>query len=259
MKKTILAIGTLIALSGYSIAQPSGQGAGPGPVPCAFTACTVASLNVTGGSTFIGQLGGNTSNWRISASVPTATVPNLIPNSGSPTTGFGSQASGNANVVVGGAENMRWTSTGPLAIVLPTDATTTDNTMCINTSTHVMSSGTGTLGICLGTSSARFKTGITPLVAGLPEIMALSPKAFYLDAAHGDPKKLIYGFIAEDMVNVLPKLVGLDKQGRPNSADYLGVVPVLVKAVQQQESQITNLRAANDNLARRVAKLERHQ
>lgn len=123
---------------------------------------------------------------------------------------------------------------------IASDSGQTDNTVCIDGS-GVTRKGSGTLGICLGTSSARFKTGITALAPGLTEIMALKPKSFYLDKAHGDPTKLMYGFIAEDVVRVLPKLVSKDSLGRPNTADYVGIIPVLVKAIQQQQREIEAL------------------
>lgn len=151
-----------------------------------------------------------------------------------------------------------------------TDATKTDTAVCQDSTSHQFYFGSGTLGICLGTSSARYKSGITEIIPGLNEVLKLKPKSFYLDKAHGDPKKQMYGFIAEDMVKVLPKLVGLDNQGRPNTADYLGVVPVMVHAMQQQEAQIAEqqsqifalrtmnagLRAANDNFNHRLTALE---
>lgn len=133
-------------------------------------------------------------------------------------------------------------NTGLLAVpLISSDATHTDASVCEDTTSHALYSGSGTLGICLGTSSARYKHGITDLAMGLPEIMALKPKAYYLNKDHGDPRKQLYGFMAEDVVKVLPKLVGLDKKGQPNTADYLGMIPVLVKAVQQQQVEIAAL------------------
>jgi hypothetical protein len=63
-----------------------------------------------------------------------------------------------------------------------------------------------------------------------------------LNADHGDPNHELYGFTAEDMQKVLPKLVGLDKSGRANTADYVGLIPVLVKAVQEQQGEIADLK-----------------
>lgn len=125
---------------------------------------------------------------------------------------------------------------------ITSDATHTDSTACLDTTTKALYSGSGTLGICLGTSSARFKHDIAPLGAGLPEIMQLRPVSYKLNADHGDPNKTLYGFTAEQMQPVLPKLVGLDDKGLPNSADYVGLIPVLVRAVQQQQAEIDALK-----------------
>lgn len=290
MKKLALAFAGLIAISHMAFAQGIPPAYGPGPVPCGGVPCTVANLTVTSSavpvngiylsntnavgftaaSALVMQYNLNalvsnsvSASWRLPFLAASSTVPTLVPNNSATTTGIGAQAAGNISFIIAGAEVWRQTSTGPLAIVLPTDGGTTDNTMCVNTTTHVISSGSGTLGICLGTSSARWKTQIAALTPGLAEILKLKSKSFYLDKAHGDPKKQMYGFIAEDMVKVLPKLVGMDKYGRPNTADYLGVVPVLVNALQQENAQVIllkreneNLRVANDNFNRRLSALE---
>lgn len=128
------------------------------------------------------------------------------------------------------------------------DTGLTDATVCAATTTGgggvvgQYYKGTGTAGICLGTSSARYKNNIVDLDVGLPEIMKLRPVEYRLNPDHGDPAKPLYGFLAEDGINVLPKLVGLDDQERPNTMDYLGIVPVLVRAVQQQQAQIDALK-----------------
>lgn len=126
---------------------------------------------------------------------------------------------------------------------LGSDAATADSTVCTTTGTGVLTKGSGTLGICLGTSSERYKTGIASLDAGLDQIMALKPVSYFLDAAHGDPGKRLYGFTAEQGGEVLPTLLGRDAQGQPNTFDYLGVVPVLVKAVQDLSRKLD---ASND-------------
>lgn len=131
------------------------------------------------------------------------------------------------------------------------DAGLTDSTACLRTSNGQVLKGSGTLGICLGTSSARYKTDIQDLGDGLAQIVALAPKSFYLDAEHGDPNKRMYGFLAEDCAHVLPTLTGFDDHGRPNTCDYLGVVPVLVKAVQELKYANDNLRAELDSVVAR--------
>lgn len=141
----------------------------------------------------------------------------------------------------------------------PSDSGTTDKTVC-EVGNGTLAVGSGTLGICLGTSSKRFKTDAGPLREGLSEILALQPRQFYLDKAHGDPTKLMYGFYAEDALAVLPKLVGFDAQRRPNTFDYLGVVPVLVHAVQQdnakEEIEVAKLETENADLKHRLSVVE---
>lgn len=111
----------------------------------------------------------------------------------------------------------------------------TDATVCEDTTTHQFYSGTGTLGVCLGTSSARFKHDIAPLSPGLAAIMALKPDSFRYNAGYGDGgARMQFGLIAEDVASVLPDLVSLDAEGKPNSVDLMGVVPVLVRGIQQQ-------------------------
>jgi hypothetical protein len=115
---------------------------------------------------------------------------------------------------------------------IATDATHTTSTICQDTTTHALYFGSGTAGICLGTSSARYKHDIAPLSMGLSQIMALKPVVYKLNKDKGDPNKTLYGFLAEDMEKVAPALVGRDKQGRADTADYVGVIPILVNAVQ---------------------------
>jgi hypothetical protein len=127
--------------------------------------------------------------------------------------------------------------------IITTDATHTDSTLCQDTTTHGIYFGSGTAGVCLGTSSARFKHNIADLSAGLDQIMKLRTVSYAYNADHGDPSHTLYGFTAEDMAKSLPKLVGTDSEGMPNSVDYLGVVPVLVKAVQEHQAEIDRLKS----------------
>lgn len=181
-----------------------------------------------------------------------ATVPTLVPNRASSTTGIGAQASGNISMITAGTERFRFSATGPTAITMPTDATKTDASVCRDTTTGDLYTGTGTLGICLGTSSARYKSGIQDLDVGLNEILKLTPRMFfYKDASVGDPNKTMYGFIAEEST-FLPMLIGFDDQGQPNTFDYMGLVPILVKAIQQQQAQINDLQARLATIEKRL-------
>lgn len=138
-------------------------------------------------------------------------------------------------------------------VLLPniaSDAAQTDSTVCVKTDGTLLK-GSGTLGICLGTSSLRYKVGFAGLPDGLAEVVKLRPGTFHYRPGYGDDgARLQYGFAAEEVVDVLPTLTGLDGDGRPNSVDIVGMVPVLVRAVQE-------LNAANDNLRQDIERLRR--
>jgi hypothetical protein len=64
--------------------------------------------------------------------------------------------------------------------------------------------------------------------------MALQPVSYRYNKGYGDDgARELYGFTAEQVADVLPELVGHDAEGRPNSVDWAGIVPVLVKAIQE--------------------------
>lgn len=136
---------------------------------------------------------------------------------------------------------------------LATDATHTDRTVCQDTTSKALFFGSGAAGICLGTSSLRFKLPETvkPIYEGLAQVRGLKPVNFYYRRGYGDDgAKEQYGFIAEDVVKVLPGVVGLDKEGKPNSVDMMAMVPVLVHAIQDLQHEVSDLRAqiaANEN------------
>lgn len=124
---------------------------------------------------------------------------------------------------------------------ITTDATHTDATVCEDTTTHSFYSGSGTAGICLGTSSLRFKHNVLPLDVGLPQVMALHPISYEYNAGYGGAG-VKYGFAAEQVEKIMPLLVGKDKKGKPNNVDWAGIVPVLVKALQEQQREIADLK-----------------
>lgn len=122
---------------------------------------------------------------------------------------------------------------------LSTDSGIADSTMCVATTSGQIYKGSGVAGICLGTSSIRYKHDIKPLTAGLNEIMGLRAVSY----VPNNQDKVLYGFTAEQGGTVLPQLMGRDSEGRPNTFDYLGVVPVLVRAIQEQQKQIDELKS----------------
>lgn len=127
------------------------------------------------------------------------------------------------------------------------DTGITDNSVCINSAGRLFK-GSGTLGICLGTSSARYKDGIIEDTRGLDSVLNLFAKEYRYKPGYGDNgAKIQHGFLAEDVIQVLPELVGSDPDGKPNTVDLVGMIPILITAIQQQQVEISALTAANEN------------
>lgn len=140
---------------------------------------------------------------------------------------------------------------------IASDATHTDATVCVDTTSKTLYSGSGAVGICLGTSSLRYKTDVKAMTSEMArELLTLRAVTFHYKAPYGDTKKEQPGFIAEEVVKVAPKLVGLDAEGRPNSVDWAAIVPRLVMLSQEQEARIKKLELANAILVKRVTQLE---
>lgn len=122
---------------------------------------------------------------------------------------------------------------------LSSDATHTDSSVCQDTTTHALYAGSGTLGVCLGTSSARFKNRINPLSDGLSVVTRLQPKRFFYNVGQGDSgARENVGLIAEDVQKVAPRLVGLDANGAANSVDLMGVVPMLINSIKELNAKV---------------------
>ena len=94
-------------------------------------------------------------------------------------------------------------------------------------------------------SDARMKDKIAPLSDGLKEVQALRPVSFNwrqdLQPRYGKQREI--GFLAQDVQNVVPEVVGENHDGTL-SVDYPKLVAVLTKAVQEQQAEITTQTSA---------------
>ncbi len=134
-----------------------------------------------------------------------------------------------------------FTATTGILNALATDAGQTTATVCADNTTGQLYKGSGTVGICLGTSSARYKNRIVDAGEGLAEIVQLQPKRFWYNKDAGDNgAKEQVGFVAEDVAKVLPGLVGLDVKGRPNTFDMLGLIPIMVRSIKELRDDISD-------------------
>ncbi|OAI38551.1 hypothetical protein AYO38_09495 [bacterium SCGC AG-212-C10] len=99
-------------------------------------------------------------------------------------------------------------------------------------------------------SDVRLKTGITPLPYGLDAVLALHPVAFgWKEDADGTH----LGLLAQDVAAVIPEIVKGDASDAdaPLGLAYSELIPVLIRAIQDQQGEIESLRAASaaDSLA----------
>jgi hypothetical protein len=103
-------------------------------------------------------------------------------------------------------------------------------------------------------SDGRYKDQIRALSVGLDEVVALRPVIF--SWIEGPDEGLHYGLIAQEVRAVLPEVVSGDDQDGTLSMNYSGLVPVLVKAVQDQQEEIDLQAEQIVALEERLAALE---
>jgi hypothetical protein len=95
------------------------------------------------------------------------------------------------------------------------------------------------------TSSLRYKDNVRDSVYGLDAVLAMKSRQFaYKDSGRED-----VGFIAEEMVEVVPEVVSRNADNLPDGVSYDRLVSVLCKAVQELSQQV-------DSLKSRIAVLE---
>lgn len=129
---------------------------------------------------------------------------------------------------------------------LSADTAATDRTMCNNTSTNEVATGTGALGICLGTSGRQFKVDIVAMQAGLADISKLKLWNYRYRPGYGDGGvNLQYGLVAQDVADVFPDIVRYNTVGEAINYDWGSVLMVSLHAIQE-------LKADNDNLREQI-------
>ena len=97
-------------------------------------------------------------------------------------------------------------------------------------------------------SDRRIKKNISSIPSALSNIMALNP-SFFNYIADDDSAPLRQGFIAQDVQEIFPNIITVshtDKDAQGNDMQILGLsqtefIPYIVKAIQEQQAQITTL------------------
>jgi hypothetical protein len=97
-------------------------------------------------------------------------------------------------------------------------------------------------------SDERLKENIVDLETGLSEVMSLQPRRF--DWKNGDGEN-VAGFIAQEVETVLPDLIGDYKHEELEDAKAVrmgDMIPTLVKAIQEQQTIIDDLKSRIETL-----------
>jgi hypothetical protein len=103
----------------------------------------------------------------------------------------------------------------------------------------------------------RLKSNITDVNNGISKIMAMRPVMYDIHTdrkslengrmTFGKDDKMIHsvGFLAQDLAKILPEAVDIPKDESKEiySVNYGAVVPVLTKAIQEQQAEIEILKA----------------
>jgi hypothetical protein len=105
------------------------------------------------------------------------------------------------------------------------------------------------------TSDGRLKENVVGLPYGLDAVKRLRPVAFTWKDGLDDQQH--HGLIAQEVAHVLPDLVVAgDDPDRTLSMNYAEIVPVLVKAIQEQQDQIDAQAGQIADLEARLVALE---
>lgn len=120
---------------------------------------------------------------------------------------------------------------------------TTGNVASISNTGTIVASG----GITAYTASdKRFKTDIRDITTGLNTVMKLNPVMYsYNSLAKGLNATLPdfdYGLIAQDVKDIMPDIVHSMFNGEYLGIDYIKLIPILISAIKEQQSQISELR-----------------
>jgi hypothetical protein len=108
-------------------------------------------------------------------------------------------------------------------------------------------------------SDFRFKTNILPLTSSLSSVLALKPVTYFYKSTEfkrrwfGTEKQI--GFIAQDVQKLYPELVSTDTEGYL-SLDYAKLTPVLVKALQEQQIIIEEMKKQLEALKQQTAEMK---
>jgi hypothetical protein len=105
----------------------------------------------------------------------------------------------------------------------------------------------------INTSDLRLKKQIKTTAYGLKQVMQMNPVSF-LWKDSGEGKKL--GFIAQELQQLVPEVVSVgNDENKTLGVFYSDLIPVLTKAIQEQQQQIENLKSEKFGMEAAMKKL----
>lgn len=111
------------------------------------------------------------------------------------------------------------------------------------------------------TSDISIKENIRPLESAISKIMLINPvvydikESYFADSEESNFASLVEesksttGVIAQELKEIYPKLVHFDEHANLHEVNYQGLIPHLVKAIQEQQAIINELKSKVDQLA----------
>ncbi len=135
-------------------------------------------------------------------------------------------------------------------------------------------------GSLINLSDQKFKENIRPIQNALSTVMELKPKSFDYKNNEYEQMNLAtgkqYGFIAQELERIIPELVvdavhpsaeelsdeKTERKGSPinyKGTNYISMIPIIVKAMQEQQQIIEKQTAEIANLKQRLTNLEAKQ
>lgn len=114
------------------------------------------------------------------------------------------------------------------------------------TSFNVMFAGNNaTYGGSYNVSDKKFKKEIKPIQNALDKIMSLEGKTYFWNKEVNKDinftSELQYGLLAQDVQKIIPSLV-IESENGDLAMNYTGLIPVLIEALKEQQSQINELK-----------------
>lgn len=118
----------------------------------------------------------------------------------------------------------------------------------------------GVSGVYTSLSDRRAKTNIQDVTPVLSKVMTLAPKTYQYKVQGNQESKQYIGFIAQDVYDVFPQFVSVNTNNDGNAmfenqmgVDYASMSTIAIKAIQEQQAIIEQLKARITALEQQVA------